>query len=66
MYFLIGWVPGLVGIGLRGFFYRMIMKMNGWAAIESGVRLRFANHIHLRSGVYLDQGSLPACLSEWN
>lgn len=62
VYFLIGWVPGLVGIGLRGLFYRMILKMDGWAAIESGVRLRFANHIHLGPGAYLDQGTyLHAC-----
>jgi acetyltransferase-like isoleucine patch superfamily enzyme len=62
MFFLIGWVPGLIGIGLRGFCYRLILKMNGWAAIESGVRLRFANHIHLGSGAYLDQGTyLHAC-----
>lgn len=62
VYFLIGWVPGLIGIGLRGLFYRMILKMNGWAAIESGIRLRFANHIHLGPGVYLDQGTyLHAC-----
>jgi acetyltransferase-like isoleucine patch superfamily enzyme len=61
-YFLFGWIPGLIGIGLRGLFYRVIMKMSGWAAIESGVRLRFANHIRLGQGVYLDQSTyLHAC-----
>jgi acetyltransferase-like isoleucine patch superfamily enzyme len=36
--------------------------MRGWAAIENGVRLRFANYIQLAHGVYLDQGVyLHAC-----
>jgi acetyltransferase-like isoleucine patch superfamily enzyme len=36
--------------------------MKGWAAIESGVRLRFANSIELHRGVYLDHGVyLHAC-----
>jgi carbonic anhydrase/acetyltransferase-like protein (isoleucine patch superfamily) len=62
LYTLFGWVPTLVGIGLRGIFYRMILKMKGWAAIESGVRLRYANYIELRQGAYLDQGVyLHAC-----
>jgi acetyltransferase-like isoleucine patch superfamily enzyme len=29
--------------------------MDGWAAIEDGVRLRFSNNIQLGHGVYLDQ-----------
>lgn len=64
LYFLFGWVPTVVGIGLRGIFYRLILHMQGIAAIESGVRLRFANHITLARGVYLDQGTyLHACPS---
>lgn len=62
LYFLFGWIPSVVGIGLRAVFYRLILKMNGWAAIESGVRLRFASNIRLGHGVYLDQGVyLHAC-----
>ncbi len=62
VFFLLGWVPTIVGIGLRGVFYRLVLKMNGWAAIENGVRLRFADHIKLEHGVYLDQGVyLHAC-----
>jgi len=53
---LAGWVPAIVGIGLRALVYRLMLHMEGWAAIESGVRLRFANHIRLGHGVYLDQG----------
>lgn len=62
LYALFGWIPSIVGIGLRGIFYRLILHMEGWAAIENGVRLRFADHISLAHGVYLDQGSyLHAC-----
>ncbi|MCL5999507.1 MAG: acyltransferase [Chloroflexi bacterium] len=53
---LVGGVPTLVGIGLRTVLYRLIMSMQGMAAIEAGVRLRFANHIHLGRGSYIDQG----------
>jgi acetyltransferase-like isoleucine patch superfamily enzyme len=59
---LLGWIPSILGIGLRGLFYRLILSMDGWAAIENGVRLRYANHIHLHNGVYLDQAAyLHAC-----
>jgi acetyltransferase-like isoleucine patch superfamily enzyme len=59
---LFGWIPTIIGIGLRGIIYRLIMKMNGWAAIENGVRLRYADHIRLGHGVYLDQLTyLHAC-----
>jgi acetyltransferase-like isoleucine patch superfamily enzyme len=57
-----GWVPSLVGIGLRAAAYRLILRMDGWAAIEPGVRLRFASRIRLGHGAYLDQGTyLHAC-----
>jgi acetyltransferase-like isoleucine patch superfamily enzyme len=56
LFVLIGWIPSLVGIFLRGFFYRAILKMEGWAAIDKGVRIAFAKNIHLKHGVYLDQG----------
>lgn len=57
-----GWIPTIVGIGLRGIFYRLILKMNGMAAIEKNVRLRFAGNIRLDEGVYLDEGTyLHAC-----
>lgn len=62
LYLLFGWIPTIVGIGLRGIFYRLILDMDGWAAVENGVRLRFADNIRLGNGVYLDQGSyLHAC-----
>ena len=62
IYLLFGWIPTAFGIGVRGIIYRMVLKMNGIAAIENGVRLRFANFIQLGHGVYLDQNTyLHAC-----
>ena len=59
---LAGWIPTLAGIGLRGLLYRLILRMDGWAAIERGVRLRYASLIRLGHGVYLDEGTyLHAC-----
>jgi len=52
-----GWIPTVIGIALRGFLYRFILHMDGTAAIENNVRLRFANYIKLGHGVYLDQGT---------
>lgn len=59
---LAGWIPTLLGIGIRSLLYRLILRMDGWAAIERGVRLRFANLIRLGHGVYLDENVyLHAC-----
>jgi acetyltransferase-like isoleucine patch superfamily enzyme len=64
LYLLFGWVPTIIGIGLRGIFYRLILRMDGAAAIEKGVRLRFADLIRLGNGVYIDEGAyLHACPS---
>ena len=62
LYLLLGWIPTPLGLALRALFYRLILRMDGWAAIENGVRLRFANYIRLGHAVYLDQGVyLHAC-----
>ena len=62
LFLLTGWIPTIVGIGIRGILYRLILKMNGWAAIDNGVRLRYASNITLQHGAYLDYGSyLHAC-----
>ena len=55
--FILGWIPTIIGVGLRGLFYRLILRMEGIAAIENNVRLRFASHIKLGHGVYIDQGT---------
>ena len=59
---LLGWIPTVIGIGLRGILYQLILRMDGLAAIENSVRLRFADHIRLGHGVYIDQSVyLHAC-----
>jgi acetyltransferase-like isoleucine patch superfamily enzyme len=59
---LFGWIPTVVGIALRAAAYRLILRMDGLAAIEKGVRIRFADQIRLANGVYLDEGVyLHAC-----
>jgi len=62
LFLFIGWIPTIVGLSIRALFYRSILHMEGWAAIEKGVRLRFANHIRLGHSVYLDENVyLHAC-----
>jgi acetyltransferase-like isoleucine patch superfamily enzyme len=62
LFAMAGWVPSVLGIAFRAVLYRLILRMDGVAAIENGVRLRFADHIHLGRNVYLDQGTyLHAC-----
>lgn len=57
-----GWVPGPLGLALRGLAYRLILHMDGFAAIESNVRIRHAQGIRLGSRTYIDQGVyLHAC-----
>ena len=52
---LVGWVPTILGVGLRAIAYRLILRMDGWAAIEKSVRLRWASHLRLGHGCYLDE-----------
>jgi acetyltransferase-like isoleucine patch superfamily enzyme len=59
---LFGGIPTIIGIGLRTFVYRAMMRLDGAAAIEDGVRIRFADQVRLGKGVYLDHGVyLHAC-----
>jgi acetyltransferase-like isoleucine patch superfamily enzyme len=53
---LLGGLPGLVGIASRAVGYRLILEMNGFAAIERDVRIRHARNIRLGPNVYVDQG----------
>ena len=50
-------MPTPLGMAVRAVAYRLILRMNGLAAIERGVRLRYANHITLDHGAYIDQGA---------
>lgn len=53
---LAGWIPTVVGVAARAVLYRLILKMDGLAAIENKTRLRFTHRIKLGRGSYLDQG----------
>jgi acetyltransferase-like isoleucine patch superfamily enzyme len=58
----VGWIPTVAGIAARTLAYRAILTMRGAAAIENGVRIRFASNVELGHGAYLDQGVyLHAC-----
>lgn len=50
----LGWVPGLVGLGLRALAYKLILKSDGLPLVEHGVRLAQPANIRLGKGVYLD------------
>ena len=57
-----GWIPGLIGIGIRALVYRLVLRSRGMVAIESGVRLAQPRNITLHKGTYLDNGVyLHAC-----
>ncbi len=56
IYTLFGWIPGLIGLGLRGIIYRLVLHTTGLPAIEHGVRLVQGPNIRLGQGVYLDHG----------
>jgi acetyltransferase-like isoleucine patch superfamily enzyme len=53
---LLGWIPTIIGIGLRAYGYRLMFRMADNAAIEAHVRIRYADHLRLGRGVYLDEG----------
>ncbi len=62
VFLLFGWIPTVAGIGIRAVMYRLVLRMDGLAAIENGVRIRFAGLVRLGRQVYLDQGVyLHAC-----
>ena len=52
----------MAGVAVRSLAYRLILQLDGMAAIENRVRIRFASNIRLGPGVYLDEGVyLHAC-----
>lgn len=51
---LLGGIPSLVGIGLRGIAYKLILKSEGLPIIEHNVRLLSPANIQLGEQVYLD------------
>jgi acetyltransferase-like isoleucine patch superfamily enzyme len=62
LFALLGGIPGIVGIGLRGLAYKLVLTSKGIPAIEYGVRLAQPANITLGRGVFLDDGVyLHAC-----
>lgn len=53
---LFGWIPTVIGIALRAYAYRLMLRAAGTLAIEPHVRIRYADHVRLGRGVYLDEG----------
>ncbi len=53
---LLGGLPSLVGIGLRGIAYKALLKSDGLPIIEHNVRLLSPANIRLGKNVYLDSG----------
>ncbi len=51
-----GWVPTLLGIGLRAALYRLMIRGRGGFAVEAGARIRGMKYIRMDEGVYVDQG----------
>jgi acetyltransferase-like isoleucine patch superfamily enzyme len=64
---LFGWIPSIIGIGIRALVYRAIMTLDGMPAIEAGVRIAYASGVRLGRNVYLDRGvylhALPGGIS---
>jgi acetyltransferase-like isoleucine patch superfamily enzyme len=59
---LCGWIPTPIGMAVRTIAYKPLMAIEGLAGIETGVRIRFADHVALGRGAYLDHGVyLHAC-----
>lgn len=53
---LLGWIPGLAGIGLRAVAYKLVLTADGFPAIEDHVRINRPEDIRLGARVYLDHG----------
>ena len=51
---LLGGLPSLVGVGLRGIAYKLLLKAEGLPIIEHNVRLLSPANIRLGKQVYLD------------
>jgi acetyltransferase-like isoleucine patch superfamily enzyme len=52
----VGWIPGIVGIGLRAVFYKAVLHAEGLPAIEDHVRINRPEDITLGRSVYIDHG----------
>ena len=62
---LLGWIPTILGIRYSRPLLPLDSRYAGWAAIESGVRIRFAKNICLESGAYIDQRVYLHACPKW-
>ena len=53
---LFAWMPGILGVGLRGVLYKLVLRSGGITAIEDHVRLCRVEDMSFGRGVYLDHG----------
>jgi acetyltransferase-like isoleucine patch superfamily enzyme len=53
----LGWMPSLIGIGLRAIAYKLILHAEGLPAIEDHVRFCRPEDIWLDRGAYIDHGA---------
>ena len=53
---VLGWIPSVVGIAVRGLAYRTFLRSDGMPAIEDGVRIVRPEDVTLGAAVYLDSG----------
>lgn len=53
---LVGWIPGILGVGLRSVLYKLVLRSDGLVAIEDHVRINRVEDIVLGRGVYIDHG----------
>ena len=54
---LLGWAPGIAGVGFRAVAYRLFLKSRGLTAIEDHVRIHRSEDISIGEGVYIDHGA---------
>jgi acetyltransferase-like isoleucine patch superfamily enzyme len=53
---LLAWIPGIFGIGIRAFAYKVFLRCHGLPAIEDHVRINRSEDISLGRSVYIDHG----------
>jgi len=60
---LVGWIPSIVGVGIRAIAYKAVVHADGFPAIEDHVRISrpediwFGDRVYVDHGVYLHGGS---------
>lgn len=52
----LGWIPSLVGVGVRGLAYKLVLEVDGLPLIEDHVRICRPEDVRLGASVYLDHG----------